>query len=52
MGFDNTLSEYEIMKNLGYMRIWDCGTRTWVLNGGQQNRNNCKNKGIYELQTI
>jgi len=34
MGFDNTLTEYEIMKNLGYMRIWDCGTRTWVLRVG------------------
>jgi G:T-mismatch repair DNA endonuclease (very short patch repair protein) len=31
MGFDSTITEHEIMKNLGYMRIWDCGTRTWVL---------------------
>lgn len=29
-GFDAGLSEYEIMKSLGYLRIWDCGSRTWI----------------------
>lgn len=31
-GFDPDKTEYQIMSELGFMRIWDCGTRTWVLN--------------------
>lgn len=30
-GNDPTLSESEIMKNLGYLKLWDCGTRLWML---------------------
>lgn len=30
-GEDNTKSEYQIMQARGYIRIWDCGKRTWVL---------------------
>lgn len=30
-GFDSNKTEYQIMSDLGFMRIWDCGTRTWVL---------------------
>jgi hypothetical protein len=29
--FDKTLSEWENMKNAGYDRIWDCGSKTWSL---------------------
>ena len=28
--FDNTLSEWDNMKNNGYDRIWDCGTTAWI----------------------
>lgn len=31
-GFDKTQTEREIMYNRGFLRLWDCGTRTWVLN--------------------
>jgi hypothetical protein len=30
-GFDRTKTEFEIMDERGFLRIWDCGTRTWVL---------------------
>jgi hypothetical protein len=30
MGGDPLLSEFENMKNMGYFRIWDCGTTKWV----------------------
>lgn len=29
-GEDQTLTEWEIMQNRGYDRIWDCGTTRWV----------------------
>lgn len=32
MGHDSNKTEREIMDDLGYLRIWDCGSRTWVLN--------------------
>lgn len=32
MGHDPNKTEKEIMDNLGYLRIWDCGSRTWILN--------------------
>jgi hypothetical protein len=28
-GFDNNMSEWEIMKSRGYDRIWDCGNSVW-----------------------
>ena len=28
--FDETLSEWENMKNNGFDRIWDCGTTKWI----------------------
>lgn len=31
-GFDPDSTEKEIMNSRGFLRIWDCGTRTWVLN--------------------
>jgi len=31
-GFDQSKTEFEIMDEQGFLRIWDCGTRTWVLN--------------------
>ena len=31
-GFDGSQSESEIMYNRGFLRLWDCGMRTWVLN--------------------
>jgi hypothetical protein len=31
-GHDNNKSEWEIMQQLGYDRIFDCGQTTWVLN--------------------
>lgn len=31
-GFDPSKTEFQIMDELGYMRIWNCGTKTWVLN--------------------
>jgi hypothetical protein len=31
-GFDPLKTEKEIMDDRGYLRIWDCGSRTWVLN--------------------
>jgi G:T-mismatch repair DNA endonuclease (very short patch repair protein) len=46
MGFDSTLTEYEIMKNLGYMRIWDCGTRTWILTSSAETIVKTKEKSI------
>lgn len=30
-GFDKNKTEREIMDERGFLRIWDCGTRTWVL---------------------
>jgi len=30
-GFDATLTEYQIQQERGYLRIWDCGKRTWLL---------------------
>lgn len=32
-GEDPSKSEYEIMLSRGYIRIWDCGKRTWLLSG-------------------
>jgi hypothetical protein len=29
-GHDATLSEWQIMQDLGYDRIWDCGQVTWI----------------------
>lgn len=31
LGFDAGKSEYEIMTESGYLRVWDCGKRCWVL---------------------
>lgn len=31
LGFDTTKTEFKIMDELGYLRIWDCGSKTWVL---------------------
>jgi hypothetical protein len=31
-GFDPLKTEKEIMDERGFLRIWDCGSRTWVLN--------------------
>jgi hypothetical protein len=31
-GFDPNKTEFEIMDERGFLRIWDCGSRTWVLN--------------------
>ncbi len=31
-GFDKNSTESEIMYNRGYLRLWDCGTKTWILN--------------------
>ena len=31
-GFDAEMTEFEIMNERSFLRIWDCGTRTWVLN--------------------
>ena len=30
-GYDQNKTEFEIMNERGFLRIWDCGTRTWVL---------------------
>jgi G:T-mismatch repair DNA endonuclease (very short patch repair protein) len=30
-GFDPAKTEKEIMNSRGFLRIWDCGTRTWAL---------------------
>lgn len=30
-GYDPSLTEFEIMDSRGFLRIWDCGSRTWVL---------------------
>jgi hypothetical protein len=30
-GCDQALTEKQIMDELGYLRIWDCGSKTWVL---------------------
>lgn len=30
-GFDPSKTENEIMKNRGFLRIYDCGSRTWML---------------------
>jgi len=30
MGCDVTKTEKEIMKELGYLRVWDCGNKVWV----------------------
>jgi hypothetical protein len=29
-GHDATLTEWQIMQNLGYDRVWDCGQSTWI----------------------
>ena len=29
---DTTKTEWEIMKSLGYDRIWDCGSKKWIMN--------------------
>lgn len=31
-GAEASKTEFEIMDERGYLRVWDCGTRTWVLN--------------------
>lgn len=31
-GFDTNKTEKQIMDELGYLRIYDCGSKTWVLN--------------------
>jgi hypothetical protein len=31
-GYDETLTESEIQRQRGYLRIWDCGKRTWIYN--------------------
>lgn len=31
MGFSSTKTEKEIMDELGYLRIWDCGSKTWIM---------------------
>lgn len=31
-GFDKSKSEWQIMQELGYDRIWDCGQTTWTIN--------------------
>lgn len=30
-GFDPALTEYQIQQERGYIRIWDCGKRTWLM---------------------
>lgn len=30
-GYDKTLTEREITENLGFLRVWDCGKRKWVM---------------------
>jgi hypothetical protein len=30
LGFDKTKTEFEIMSDRGYFRIWDCGNSKWV----------------------
>lgn len=30
-GYDNSLTELEITKKMGLLRLWDCGKRKWVL---------------------
>jgi hypothetical protein len=30
MGYDFSLSEFEIMKSRGFDRIWDCGQTSWI----------------------
>lgn len=30
-GFDKSKTEFEIMDESHYLRIWNCGTRTWIL---------------------
>jgi hypothetical protein len=29
-GHDENLSESEIMNNLGYYKIWECGMKKWI----------------------
>ena len=31
LGYDQTLTEREITKQMGLLKIWDCGKRRWVL---------------------
>ncbi len=31
MGYDKDKTEKEIMDELGYLRIWDCGSKTWIM---------------------
>lgn len=37
-GFDPVLSEGEIQRSRGYLRIWDCGKRTWRLTISQDDK--------------
>lgn len=30
-GFDSSKTEFQIMDERGFLRIWDCGSRTWIL---------------------
>ena len=30
-GFDPNKTEFEIMDERGFLRVWNCGTRTWIL---------------------
>lgn len=33
---DMTKSEWEIMQEMGYDRVWDCGTTKWILTNGHK----------------
>lgn len=37
-GFDPNLTEWEIMQQRGYDRIWDCGQTAWVYINNKQNK--------------
>ena len=30
-GYDSSMTEWQIMKSLGYDRIWDCGNKKWIM---------------------
>lgn len=36
LGFDPSKSEYQIMMETDYLRVWDCGKRCWVLSTSQK----------------
>jgi hypothetical protein len=38
-GFDSNSTEYKIMCDLGYLRVWDCGSRTWIMKFNSNNTN-------------